>query len=201
MPTNTVFDRFSYYLHPIANTEPFKSVSLITVYNFIKNNTLQQVTADVRSGSAGKNTDLPYITASGTFTGRKVSELQTYSGIVGIDLDDLDISIKSKIFRDPFLKPALIFVSPSKTGLKLFIRVLNADALYHNDYFNAISLWLFQQYGVESDARCNDIPRACYLCHDPEALFSYDGAVSSAELLEIFPPQYIKEKPLSPTEP
>ena len=162
------------------------------------------ITARVRSGTLKKCLALPFISVSGVFKRRAIEHVITYSGIVSIDLDDVNINLKTKLFEDPVLRPQLIFVSPSQTGLKLFIKVKNASAEYHNHYFNAISVYLINKYQLKPDSSCRDISRACFLCHDPHALYSELGSVDSDTLLEMIPPapcmdeqMYITYNPLN----
>ena len=98
-------------------------------------------------------------------------------------------SLKHMLFADKFLNPAFIFVSPSKKGLKIFIRIRNSEASFHDDYFRVLSAYFKYQYGIAVDSACRDISRACFLCHDSEALFSLFGCVSHTDLLRKLPPE------------
>lgn len=182
----TICDRFSYYLKPISNVNPCRTVNLELICNLISNGKLKPVTDQVRSGKKLKTKVLPFITASGVFEKRSMDHLISYSGIVGIDLDDIDTSIKSELFTDPFLNPALIFISPSNNGIKMFIRVTDSISDRHDQYFNTISMYLYEAYGVISDPSCRDISRACFLCHDADAFYS-DGSVSASSLIGLIP--------------
>ncbi len=219
----TIEDNLSYFKPPITNTVPEKTISLHLVSKIVLLDLhLKDVTNRIRSGSASKIEKLPYITPSGCFYSRKADDIYSYSGIVSIDLDDIDTAaatapapaaapsshqlyplpsdlsdgahqhidtLKRILFEDHFLKPAFIFISPSGNGLKLFIRIKNADSSYHGDYFTAISLYLFQHYNLTADPACRDIVRACFLCHDPEAFYSGSGFVLSDDLLNYIPPR------------
>jgi hypothetical protein len=139
---------------------------------------------------------LPYITPSGCFRERKKSKIKTYSGIVHADIDNVCrdakycvSTLKQIIFSDKFLNPAFIFVSPSGKGLKIFIRIRGAEEAFHKEYFRVISEYLKKQYDIVADPSCSDISRACFLCHDSEALFSPFGCVTHTELLKKFPPK------------
>lgn len=178
---------FSYYLKPIRNIHPYGSVTLERIYNLISGGKLEPLTLQVRSGERLKTKVLPYITASGVFKERSMDHLISYSGIVGIDLDHIDTAIISTLFKDSFLHPALLFISPSNKGIKMFVRVGEAAMEKHDQYFNAISMYLFKTYGLNSDPACRDISRACFLCHDANALFSEKGSVSSSALMDLIP--------------
>jgi hypothetical protein len=216
----TIEDNLSYFKYPISNTIPEKTLSLEAVTKIVMLGELKNITKKVRAKVVDKTDKLPYITSSGCFYSRNDDDIVSYSGIVCIDLDDIENvsesqglaspilrfrvsenqhistsahqhidSLKHMLFEDHFLKPAFIFVSPSGNGLKLFIRIKNADSSFHNDYFNAISLYLFNQYNLTADSSCRNISRACLLCHDPEALWSPFTFVLSEDLLKYIPPR------------
>jgi len=181
---------FSYYTPPIKNTFPFSIVSLERVHDFIQRTPLKEVTQKVRSGEYIKGNVLPYITASGVFSERKLCKIISYSAIVSIDLDHCNIMSKKTLFEDPFLNPGLIFISPSRHGLKMFIRVRDADSDLHDKYFNAIAIYLHQKFGLNADLACRDITRACFLCHDEDAMLSLKGSVSSDDLIHSLPESF-----------
>jgi len=183
----TVDGKFSYYLKPIGNIDPYDSVNLERTYNLISRGKLSPLTLQIRSGKGLKTKILPYITASGVFEKRSMDKLISYSGIVSIDLDNVDTDIRKKLFGDQFLNPGLLFVSPSGKGIKMFVRVSDAAAFRHDQYFNAITMYLYNTYVLNSDPACRDISRACFLCHDAEALFSTCGSVSSSALIDLIP--------------
>ena len=181
-------DRFSYYVKTIHNITPCRTISLETVCHFISLDYLRSVTQRVRSGNLKKYMALPFITAPAVFQKRSVDHIKSYSGIVPIELDHVNTDLRYELFEDPFLNPKLLFVNPSKTGLKLFIKVKNASAEHHDHYFNAILVYLYGKYGLKPNSACRDISRPCFLSHDPEALYSALGFVDSDKLLNMIPP-------------
>jgi len=197
----TVADNVSYFNWPIGNTIPSKTMSLYAVSKMVMLDDLEAATNKVRSGKWAKTDKLPYITPSGCFTKRKESEIVSYSGIVCLDLDNINTSgstnlkpcnpetLKHILFADKFLNPAFIFVSPLGKGLKIFIRIRGSEASFHKDYFRVLSAYFNEQYGIPVDKSCRDLSRACLLCHDPEALFSPFGFVAHTDLLRKLPPE------------
>jgi hypothetical protein len=191
----TVLDNMSFFDPPIGNTTPLETLSLHAVYSKVAHEDFKQLTLDVRGGVSGKKIVLPYVTPSGVFSERSDKQILSYSGIVSIDLDDVkNLSVKHMLISDPFLSPALIFVSPSGNGLKLFIRIHKAEGEKHLLYFDAISRYLADQYNLPADPSCKNISRACFLCYDPEALFSLYGSVSQDDLLNRCPPELSPEE-------
>lgn len=180
--------KFSYFVAPISNKIALKDMTLPEVYELIVTDFFKRVTDKVRSGKGTKSKDLAYITPCGTFKQRKIEHLLSYSGIQVIDLDNCDITLKSRLAADPVLRPALIFISPSFTGLKLLIRVDGATQENHLNYYMAICRYLLNTYGLVVDKSGSDIPRACFLCYDPDAYYNPDGFVTSEALIRLLPP-------------
>lgn len=184
---------FSWFKAPIKNTVPFGEVTLSRAYIWIKHD-YKRETEQVRNSTGSKTEILPYITPSGTFRSRKDSDLISYSGIICIDLDHCNTDIKDTIAGDVFLNPALIFISPSGTGLKVFIAINNANVEDHLKYFTCLSKYLHSTYELVADKACKDVARACFLCHDPEVYYS-KGTIDSETLLSIL------EAPLETPQP
>ena len=184
---------FSYFKAPITNIYPLGEIDLSRAYEWIKHN-YKRETEQVRNGTASKAEILPYLTPSGTFRSRKDSDLLSYSGIICIDLDHCNIGIKDTLSGDMFLNPALIFISPSGTGLKVFLAINNATVKDHLKYFAAISQYLLYTYELVADKACKDVARACFLCHDPEVYYS-EGSVDSETLLSILDTPPVSQQP------
>jgi hypothetical protein len=179
--------QFSYFVAPINNVFALRDMDLATVYKIVATDFLKIKTDQVHHGLASKSRVLPYITPSGSFKRRNICDLKSYSGIICIDLDNCNIAVKSTLAADTFLNPALIFVSPSGNGIKLFIQINNARQEDHVAHFNVIAHYLSETYQLTVDQSGKDIPRACFLCHDPEAYFSR-GSIDSQPLLATLPP-------------
>lgn len=188
MPIPTSPDRFSYFLKTIHNIIPCRTISLETVYHFISLGYLRSVTQRVKSGTLKKYLALPFITPAAVFQKRSMEHIRSYSGIIPVELDHVNINLKEQLFEDPFLNPKLVCVNPFKTGLKLFIKVKNPSAEHHDHYFNAISVYLQAKYELEPGSSSRDLYRPCYLSYDPDALYSSSGSVDSETLLNTIPP-------------
>ena len=187
------FFRMSYFMPPIAPIKneqgqtvtpatltPFCEVSVGQVYQMITcNENLKVLTTQVRSADdirMAKTSLLPYVTPC---------------GLVVVDIDNLAsyqkaVEMRRTLFDDPFLRPVLAFISPSSRGVKTFVPYSN---LYTDDQSRNIREsmnWAMQYvemtYGSEMnnsietvqkavDTSGKDIVRACFLSHDPQALF------------------------------
>jgi len=158
------------------------------------NENLKVLTTQVRSAKdirMAKTSLLPYVTPCGTFIRRNSKFFTSPSGLVVVDIDNLDsyqkaVEMRRTLFDDPFLRPVLAFISPSSRGVKTFVPYSN---LYTDDQSRNIREsmnWAMQYvemtYGSEMnnsnetvqkavDTSGKDIVRACFLSHDPQALF------------------------------
>ena len=182
----------SYFMPPIAPLRdeqgrivtpatllPFCEVSVEQVFQMITcNENLRLLTEQVRNTPdirTAKATLLPYVTPCGTFIA--VDHLDSYEEAVGM---------RRTLFDDPFLRPVLVYISPSGRGVKAFIP---AGMPHPTDEVRNITestdkamQYVEMAYGPETDNSATvtakgvdgsgkDLVRACFLSHDPEALF------------------------------
>lgn len=202
------FFRMFYFMPPIApirneqgqtvtpaTLTPFCEVSVEQVYQMITcNENLKVLTTQVRSTGdlrMAKVSLLPYVTPCGIFSRRSSKFFTSPSGLVVVDIDNLDsyqkaVEMRRTLFDDPFLRPVLAFISPSSRGVKTFVPY---SKLYTDDQSRNVREsmnWAMQYvemtYGSEMnssietvqkavDTSGKDIVRACFLSHDPQALF------------------------------
>lgn len=158
------------------------------------NENLKVLTTQVRSTGdlrMAKVSLLPYVTPCGIFSRRSSKFFTSPSGLVVVDIDNLDsyqkaVEMRRTLFDDPFLRPVLAFISPSSRGVKTFVPY---SKLYTDDQSRNVREsmnWAMQYvemtYGSEMnssietvqkavDTSGKDIVRACFLSHDPQALF------------------------------
>lgn len=201
--------RMSYFMPPIAPIKngqgqpvtpatltPFCEVSVEQVYQMITcNENLKALTEQVRNAGdlrIAKASLLPYVTPCGTFTRRNGKYFVSPSGLVVVDIDNLDsyqkaVEMRRTLFDDPFLSPVLTFISPSNRGVKALVPYssnLNTDDQARNatENMNWAMQYVEMTYGSKMsnpngtthkavDTSGKDIVRACFLSHDPQALF------------------------------
>ena len=173
-----------------ATLKPYKTMTLQEVYRTITANTrLQLLTDRVRrafdSGDlsayrALKQELLPYVTPCGVFTRRRSDCLTESSGLVVVDIDHLESAeetenLRQQLFDDPYLCPALVFISPTGRGVKAFVPCLHgqnpAEGIqWAMNYVHCMYDAENTQPGKGVDTSGKDLVRACFLCHDPKAL-------------------------------
>jgi len=167
---------FSQFEAPISNITPAGALDLAGVFNLIKNDDFKSATEDLRciadpkEKSKWKKSKFPYVCFSGTFAKRSNDDLLSYSGLLTLDLDDLNNveTVVMQLSHDKLLDLRLLFRSPSGNGLKAIIQT-NGKVEDHLSYFNAYSNYLKRNYQLVVDKSGKDLARACFLCHDPQA--------------------------------
>ena len=123
------------------------------------------------AGICKKN--LPLLVAGGRMAGgRKREHLVDYSGCVVGDLDHVSGSPSELLGRAkelPYVKAG--HISPSGTGLKLFVLV-DSDMEHHAQAFAVVSRLLETDLpGVKVDPSGKDPNRGCFVSYDPSAFY------------------------------
>ena len=178
-----------------ATLIPSCEVSVEQVFQMITcNENLKILTEQVRNSGdirTAKASLLPYVTPCGTFSRRNSKCFVASSHLVVVDIDHLDsyqeaVEMRSTLFNDHLLHPVLTFISPSGRGVKAFVPYskLYADDQTRNvkESINWAMQYIEITYGAEMndstetppkavDTSGKDIVRACFLSHDPQALF------------------------------
>lgn len=130
-----------------------------------------------KEGARKQKGQLPGFTPSGVFRGgHRASQLERYSGIVGLDFDHVsNPKGLAALFRLQACTLAL-FVSPGGEGLKVFVRV-DTPREAHAAAFAAVAARYEQLAGIFCDRACKDISRCCYVSNDPEAYYNPEAEV------------------------
>jgi predicted P-loop ATPase len=130
---------------------------------------------DKRERNRLKN-NLPGFAASGTFSKRKADCLIKHSGLIQIDIDDVNNveNIKAHLVADKFT--FLCFTSPSGNGIKLLVKI-EAKAESHLQSFQELELYYKSIYGITIDPSTKDLSRLCFLSYDPNLYYNKDSAL------------------------
>jgi replicative DNA helicase len=111
--------------------------------------------------------NFPSVTVSGTFSQRNKKCLIKHSGLICLDIDNLDYveTVKSTIKKDRFVYA--IFTSVSGKGLAVIVPI-EPDQEKHFSAFQKLKDYFFMMYGLEVDKSCSDISRLRFLSYDPD---------------------------------
>lgn len=152
----------------------------------VRNGTYKKEVEDLRKLlSDGNDKDyseqkkkLPAFTPSGIFEGgRKPALLQSYSGIIVLDVDKTNentTELKEKASH--IIYTYCCFISPGGNGLKIFVKV-NTGQDQHLQSFNALKKYYEKCLDVLVDPSGKDITRLCFLSSDPETFIKPDATV------------------------
>lgn len=116
---------------------------------------------------------LPAVTISGTFSERKNACLLRHSHYLCMDFDKLGSqkqSYKDKLKEDKYVYG--YFTSASGNGLAVIVKI---DPLRHQETFDALSKYFYNQYGLVADIGCKDVSRLRFFSHDPDAHTYYQA--------------------------
>ena len=173
-----------------ATLTPLRTLELNEVYQLITaNKRLITLTQAIREAALQGDDSrcpmqnhhtLPYVTPCGVFTRRRSDCLKLPSGLVVVDVDHLDSPdeagrLKQLLFKDPYLAPVLVFISPTGRGVKAFVPCpIGKDSTeavrWAMNYVHCMYDAENTQPGKGVDTSGKDLVRACFLCHDPKAL-------------------------------
>ena len=174
MDRNINAKTISFYRAPISNCKPEKEMSLKEIFDFIKNERLgilikYRGIKDEKEARSYKASKFDHCTFSGVFTHRKEDCLVQHSGLLCLDFDHLDDveSVFQQLIADARCPTALLFRSPSGDGLKWVVPI-DVTQISHEDWFNVLSSYVRDTYGLEADGHCKDVSRACFLPRDPD---------------------------------
>ena len=184
IPKLKIMNKISIFDPPIQNINKSSTLNLPQLFNIIKYDeetkniisTLRDF-ADKKSRDQFKSSKLKAITFSGEFTHRKSEGLIEHSGVICVDIDNLD-SIQMEAVKKSLslLKTALVgyFVSPSGNGYKIQLRIDNKKFTQAQNYVAAVN---FLQAHLEIpkdsfDRSCKDVARACFISSDTDAFLN-----------------------------
>lgn len=120
---------------------------------------------------------LPCYVFSGEFKERNQNGLVNHSGLCILDFDKIPsneilLRLKEKIKLIPYVLS--IFLSPSGNGLKVIIRIPQADKLTHPRYFKEFQ----KKYDLEYfDISNSNVDRVCFESYDPEIYINWNAEI------------------------
>ena len=177
MPDNT--DRLSQYQFNLFKggikvNKPTQTITLADAIALIKGPTYEIATRELRALEPALQkvfkADLDYVTFSGTFTPtRLVKNLKQHSDLFCLDFDYVANLFETRLQLQADPQTLVLFTSPSGKGLKVIFEVpgLDAEPERHKGFFQDMSIYIRQTYGLDVDASGSDVSRACFMVHDP----------------------------------
>ena len=114
---------------------------------------------------------LPAITPSGLFSGRKDSDLIKHSGFIALDFDDCDPQ-KAKFTLSGIVNVFYAGLSASGRGVWALIPIRYPD--HHHRHFQALQAD-FASLGLQMDTTCKNIARLRFYSYDSNPIFNMDA--------------------------
>ncbi|MCB0703234.1 MAG: BT4734/BF3469 family protein [Candidatus Kapaibacterium sp.] len=175
----------SHFKAPITHINSPCKIGLFEISNIIKQDKeLRSNIIKIRVGGMDKTKLLDYVTFSGIFKRRRIVDLLEYSGLICLDIDNIENPEKLKQFLIKSELPiVMMFISPSEKGLKVVLKSC-FDVNKHQSYFEYYEEYFKTNYKVQIDKACKDISRACFLSYDQEVYFKDPSLVTEIKLNE-----------------
>ncbi len=157
---------FKNFIERIGNRE------LTTVLKAIKEGTFKTKIELLRNSQDKyekrkiKNSLYAFTPSMVLYTDRKISEGDTYTGLIHLDYDNIDDVSKTIKYIKSIAYTYACFISPSGNGIKVFVRV-SSGMDKHKDAFNILRNYYDSRVGEESDKLVKDLNRLCFVSHDP----------------------------------
>jgi hypothetical protein len=154
----------------VKNTKPESNVSLLSVLEEIRSDKYKSQIEQIRSSENPSKSPLkdklPVFTPTGIFNHRSLAGLETYTGIMCLDIDNVENpeSLKESCKNIPWVYSA--FVTPSGRGLKVIIKT-NSDSENYRANELIVSQEFLNQTGFLRDNHCKDIARIQFVSYDP----------------------------------
>jgi hypothetical protein len=119
---------------------------------------------------------LSLFTPTGLFTYRSIAKMQSYNGLICLDIDHIDDPehLKTKCKNLSYVYAA--FITPSGKGLKVLIKSKATPETY-----KAVELEIAAAFQIDTgavrDNNCKDIARIQYVSYDPELFINENSKI------------------------
>lgn len=153
----------------------------------VEHTTLEKVMDDIRSPKWKTRVEkchhdvaakdwLPCFTPTGKFSHRSIKGMETYNGVICLDVDHVDdpVELKRKIKGIPWVHAA--FITPSGKGVKVIVKT-NATAENYKPTEENVAAAFFEHTGFQRDNRCKDIARIQFVSHDPDLYYNPSSTI------------------------
>ena len=162
-------------------------ISIDTILSRLKESKSKDIVLQIRN-SANKEErtilkkKLPCILFGGKFNRRSIDGLIEHSGLMVIDLDNIEDIVATKEYLRSIPYVLLSFVSPSGTGLKFVIKIPKCTAKEHSEYFKEFQ----RKYkDLTIDESGKDVSRVCFESYDPDYYYNENAIIFEPEIYDV----------------
>lgn len=164
------------------------------IYELVKSDKLKSVTIDyrklVKSGKLNEAKEtkksLSGFTPSGVCEGgRTAKHFVTYSSCIMLDFDNIPMHLLKEAIKsaNECEYTLFSFVSVSGCGLKILVRV-NSAIEHHETACKQVLVYYEKLLSLKGDSATKDLPRLCFLSHDPLAFINEGASIFKIEIAE-----------------
>jgi VirE N-terminal domain/HRDC domain/Primase C terminal 2 (PriCT-2) len=170
--TNSEY-HFSLYPNLFTVDQPDYQIDINQLYEAIRYGYARETIEKLRAADTKeaysyiKKSQLPCVTLSGTFAQRSSKGLIAHSGLIQIDVDNVQDfqSSFAEICKDDYTY--LCFRSPGGKGLKAIVKI-NPSEETHLQQFYALERYYLDKFKLTIDTACKDLARCMLLSYDPD---------------------------------
>jgi len=145
---------------------PLYSIEICDLFNSIRAGRWKKEVDSCRM-DLNKKRELPCFTPSGVYKERNSKSLIIYSGIICLDIDNLDHPEELKRVCKSISWVWVVFISPSGRGLKIFIQT-DSPLEKFKETEAEIAISFYEITGYMRDDRAKDLARLQYVSFDQE---------------------------------
>ena len=167
----TIFQDLSFVSKPFYRSV---KVALDRIANGANKDLIERIRkADTKGKQNALKKKLPCILFSGKFRQRNSSNLLLHSGLICMDLDDVDVEKAiRKLKKDEYVYSA--FVSPSGKGVKFLVKIPTNNHLG--------SFYALQERYPNIDISGKDVSRICFESYDPDLYLNENSKVFTKQI-------------------
>jgi len=119
---------------------------------------------------------LPCFTPTGTFSHRSIKGMESYNGVICLDVDHVEEPSLLKKTCESLDWVHAAFITPSGKGLKVIVRT-NATPEVYKVTEEKVASMFHESTGFFRDNHCKDIARIQFISHDPGLYYNPDSKI------------------------
>ena len=177
---------------PVSASRPSEKIPLEDLVSLMRGEEWSDITrqsrelylSDEKEYKSHKASSLSYVTFSVISpNGHRIEHAESVTGLLGLDWDgkdygpDFDVSsVLDTLKSSPYV--VMAFISPSGNGVKAVIAVekISNSNIAHKNLWTALDKYYAELTGYNSDPKCKNINRACFMTHDPDMYVNFNAS-------------------------
>lgn len=163
------------YFKGLRSTKPVKTMEVQEILEEIKSDKYRDAILEIRKDATPSKSPLkdklPCFTPTGVFNHRSIAGLESYNGLICLDIDHVENldELKKRVSALNYVYAA--FVTPSGNGLKVMVKT-NGTVENYKTTEQCVASAIMNDTGGIRDNHCKDIARIQFVSYDPELYFN-----------------------------